>query len=353
MAVDAVDCPRSEVHVMTDRTPLPKRTGEMQEAWLEFVDSTESLRRDLHRYCRRMTRTVWDAEDLVQETMLRCFGSMRAHDAGISNPRAFMYRTATNLWIDSLRRRETESTHADQVTERARPAERPAGAARDAGVALFGGLPPKERAALVLKDVLEFSLAEIAEILETTTGAVKSALHRARNNLQEVGSDTGIKREPPSAELVDRFVTAFNALDIPALTSLLLQNVTVEVVGIASMCGRVAATSREGWVQKSLFGHEPWALEAQQPARQQRAERFIYQGEPIVVVWMARDEGESVEWLCRIEEDEGRVAGIRDYCLSPETQTEVAESLGLPIRPWGYRLSDDVLAWERDEDGSS
>ncbi len=334
---------------MTDSPSSPKRANEKRDAWVAFVDSTESLRRDLHRYCRRMTRAVWDAEDLVQETMLRCFGSMSAPDAEIRNPRAFMFRTATNLWIDAVRRRETESTNAVQVARCAAPAERPTGAARDAGIALFSGLPPQERAALVLKDVFELSLAEIAEILETSTGAVKSALHRARQNPQEEETDMAPRRQPPSAELVDRFVAAFNALDIPALTGLLLENVTAEVVGIDSTQGRDHAVSRDGWVQKSLFGHEPWALDAQQPARQQRAERRVYHGEPIVVVWMARDEGESVEWICRLEEEEGRVARIRDYCLCPETQEEVAESLGLPMRPWGYRLSDEVLSWERGE----
>ncbi len=216
-------------------------------------------------------------------------------------------------------------------------------------MALFAGLTPQERAAIVLKDVLGLSLAEIAEILETTTGAVKSALHRARNNLQEEGSEMAPRREPPSTELVDRFVAAFNALDIPVLTDLLLENVTVEVLGINAVPGRDVAVSRDGWLQKSLFGHEPWALDAQKPARVQRAERRLYLGEPIIVVWTQRDEGESVEWLCRIEEEEGRVARIRDYCICPETQAEVTEALGLPLRDWGYRLSDEILAWEREE----
>jgi RNA polymerase sigma-70 factor (ECF subfamily) len=156
-------------------------------------------------------------------------------------------------------------------------------------------------------------------------------------------------REPPSTELVDRFVAAFNALDIPALTDLLLENVTTEVLGINAMPGRDAAVSRDGWLQKTLFGHEPWSLDAQKPARLQRAERRLYLGEPIIVVWIQREAGESVEWLFRIAEEEGRVARIRDYCVCPETQAEVAEALGLPLRNWGYRLSDEVLAWEREE----
>ncbi len=157
------------------------------------------------------------------------------------------------------------------------------------------------------------------------------------------------RREPPSIELVDRFVAAFNALDIPVLTDLLLENVTVEVLGINAISGRDAAVSRDGWLQKSLFGHEPWALDAQKPARLQRAERRLYLGEPIIVVWIQRDEGESVEWLCRLEEADGRVSRIRDYCICPETQAEVTEALGLPLRDWGYRLSDGILAWEREE----
>ena len=134
---------------MTDWLSQRERSSEMQEAWGNFVDSTESLRHDLHLYCRRMARTVWDAEDLVQETMLRCFISMSAADTEIRNPRGFMFRTATNLWIDAVRRRETEVTNADQLARRAAPGERQPGAARDAGVALFAGLAPQSGASFV------------------------------------------------------------------------------------------------------------------------------------------------------------------------------------------------------------
>jgi RNA polymerase sigma-70 factor (ECF subfamily) len=338
---------------MTGSGPDPKRTGESHAAWITFVDSTASLRGDLHRYCRRMTRTVWDAEDLVQETMLRCFDHMTGPEATIRNPRAFMFRTATRVWIDAVRRRETELRNADLVSHQTSPAQHPAGAALDAGTALFAGLPPRERAALVLKEVIGLSLAEIAEVLETTTGAVKSALNRARTRVGDARQEEPGERPAaprPSCELVDRFVAAFNALDVPALTELLLEDVRVEVVGIDTRRGRDIAARRDGWLRKSLFGHEPWALAAQQPARKQRAERHDYLGEPIVVVWMEREVGQNVEWLCRIEERDGLIAGLRDYCLCPETQEEVARALGLPVRPWGYRLSDEVLAWDGTAD---
>ena len=341
------------------KTILPKElSDDLQSAWLRFLDSIEPLRGELYRYCRRMTRTVWDAEDLVQETLLRAFGSMGARHSEIRSPRAFVFRTATNLWIDTIRRRETELTHAERVASPGSVQGQP-GETRDAGVALFVHLSPHERAAVVLKDVLEFSLNEIAEILQTTTGAVKSALHRARRNLEQrqpqrderdpaqAEADMSMGSDLPSVALVDHFVAAFNALDVAALTDLLLENVSTEVLGIGMSYGRDTAASRDGWVQKSLFGHEPWALDAQKPARHQRAERRLYLGEPLVVVWIDGEQGENMEWMCRIEEESGRIARIRDYCLCPETQAVVAEALGLPLRAWGYRLSDQTLAWDR------
>ena len=331
---------------MTTSTEHGRRPKELREAWIAFVDTTATFRPALHRYCRRMTDSVWDAEDLVQDTLVRCFDRSRESGPEVRNPRAFLFRTATNLWIDRVRKHQTEMTHADELALRAGPSESLPSAARDAGRTLFTELPPQERAAVVLKDVVEFSLAEIAEILETTIGAVKAALHRGRRSLRREETTVSTPREPPSAELVDRFVAAFNALDIPTLTDLLLEDVTTEVLGIGSIQGRDAAVNREGWLQKSLFGHEPWALEAQTPARQQRTERHIFLGEPIIVVWIEEEEEERVEWICRLEEKDGRVARIRDYCLCPETQREVAHALGLPFHDWGYRLSNQILDWD-------
>jgi len=328
------------------------RTGDNEDDWIAFVDSTADFRRDLFRYCRRITRTVWDAEDLVQETMLRCFVRARRPGEEIRNPRAFLFRTATHVWIDIVRRRETEATHADALAHTTKSIPADAGAARDAGVVLFGDLSPQERASVVLKDVIGLSLADIAEILETTTGAVKSALHRGRKRLEQEGAG-----EPgnapvgtrPSIELVDRFVAAFNALDVEGLAALLLEDVTIEVIGIDRCVGRDRAAAPDGWIRKSLLGHEPWALASGTPSRLQRAERFVYDGESIVVVWLERDGVENVEWICRVEERDGGISGLLDYCLCPETQEEVTQSLGLSVAPWGYRLSDEWLAWEKEE----
>ena len=82
---------------------------EARAAWHRYVDFFTPFRPELYRYCRRLTRDVWDAEDLVQDTMVRGFGVLSNVHRPISNPRAYLIRVATNLWTDSLRHRTSEA----------------------------------------------------------------------------------------------------------------------------------------------------------------------------------------------------------------------------------------------------
>lgn len=316
---------------------------------MRYLDLIEPHRRGLHRFCCRMTRDVWDAEDLVQETLLRAFGRLGSAYEEIRNPRSYLLRAATNLWIDTLRRRATEAeSHGLGDVSRASFPEG-AAATRDAGAALFQKLAPQERAAVVLKDAFDLPLSEIAAILDTTVGAVKSALHRGRARLHEPEPEAPHRRAPASRELVDRFVSAFNARDLAALTERLLENASAEVLGFGAAQGRDMLASRNGWLQKALYGHEPWALDRREPVRAQRAESVLYRGEPIVALWRGDATGEAVEEIWRLEEEDGRVAGIRDYCFCPETLAEVAGELGWPLRTGGYRLPDQAIAWDREQ----
>src|SRR5215475_15648078 len=92
-----------------DETSDPLRAA-LCTAWHLYVDALAPLRPALHGYCRRLTGNLWDAEDLVQDTLLRAFGTLGSIHHQIRNPRAYLLRTATNLWIDTVRRRGTEAT---------------------------------------------------------------------------------------------------------------------------------------------------------------------------------------------------------------------------------------------------
>lgn len=324
----------------------------VQRAWVRYVDMIEPVRSELYRYCRRLTGNVWDAEDLVQDALVKAFGRLGFSDEGIRKPRAYLMRIATNLWTDRIRRRGTERSTGDLADAPSDERSESAHKLADAALKLFERLGPQERASVVMKDALGLTIVEIADILGTSTGAVKSALHRGRTRLQKEEDErsvTATNRTPPAHNVVDQFVAAFNAGDLGTLSHLLLNNASAEVLGIGVTQGRDSLSGRGGWLQAALYGHEPWARDTQKPAQVQRAERLMFDGEPIVALWRQTADGEAVEEVWRFVEENGQIARIRDYCFCPETLAEVAASLDLPYRTRGYRLSDQVLDWVQQE----
>lgn len=268
----------------------------------------------------------------MQDTLIRAFGALGKHHPGIEKPRAYLLRTATNRWIDTLRRRRTEANAL--ATPPPAPAPEPPGGVRDAGIVLMRHLSPQERAAVVLKDVFELDLAETAEGLQTTVGAVKAALHRGRTRLRDADAAPDITERPlPPAELVDRFVEAYNASDLPGLVELLLDHASVEQLGCAHSSGRKAL--EEGFLDKAVNGHPEWPEAFQYESAS--LERALFDGEPIALGLVVRRGREALEQVMRFQEEEGRIARICAYAFCPEAMREIAETLGLPVRTGLYR----------------
>lgn len=311
---------------------------ELRAAWHRYLDLLAPLRPGLFAYCRRLTGNVWDAEDLVQDTLLRAFGVLGRLHQEIRNPRAYVLRTATHLWIDAVRRRGTET--ASRVAGSIEPPTPPpgpesAGAVREAGATLLQRLAPQERAALVLKDVFDLSLEETAMVLETTIGAIKAALHRGRERLREARDETASRRPAPSTALVDRFVEAFNARDRAGLLALVLETGSVDMLGCGFQYGREALEGEQGWLRGALDGHPEWPAEF--AFESQRLERRVFAGEPVALYFRTRRGREALEQVLRIEERDGRVARIRDYAFCPEALREIGAELGLRVRTGLYR----------------
>jgi RNA polymerase sigma-70 factor, ECF subfamily len=226
-----------------------------------FVEDTEPFRRELLAHCYRMLGSIQGAEDLVQETYLRAWRSYAGFE-GRSSLRTWLYQIATNRCLTELAkqsRRVLPSGIADPepdpdahleeagpevswlqpapdgrvIPDSADPAAIVAAreATRLALVASLQYLPPRQRAALVLRDVLAFPAAEVAVMLGTTTAAVKSSLQRARERLGELALDDGDITEPtgPRARaLLDQYIAAFETADGAALVGLLTEDVTLE-----------------------------------------------------------------------------------------------------------------------------
>ncbi len=209
-------------------------------------------------------------------------------------------------------------------------------AAREAAGSLVARLAPQERAALVLKEVFDFSLEETAEALSTTVGAVKAALHRGRGKLSE--PDDGRASAAPPLPVLDAFCEAFNARDIERLTALLLDNVELDFPGLHTDYGVQAARGALGaTMHNSLaFIAPPWRQEMVDGSA--RFEMRPHRGEQLLIAWWQHADGEAVRAFSRLECENDRVARIRTYFHTPEAIAEVCRELGLPCRTNGYRF---------------
>ncbi|MDF3064908.1 MAG: ECF-family polymerase sigma factor [Polyangiaceae bacterium] len=308
-----------------------------RDACRRFSQSFEPLRPDLYRYCRHLTRSPWDAEDLVQETLARALvtlGTMIKPE--IETPRAWLFRVATNLYIDRSRRTREELGERPETQVMTTDAR----ATREAAGTLIAKLSPQERAAVVLKDAFDLEHGDIAAVLGTSVGAVKAALHRGRSKLAD--SEESEARVPPPAAL-DAFCRAFNAADLPALTALLLETVTVEMPGCAVDLSLAATTDpRSGILYHTLLsplsaGIPLQYLDGYDGARG-RAESVFHRGQHVILLWYRHLEGERVRCVIRSEVDEASIARLRIYYFSPDLLTETCGELGVPVRTNGYGL---------------
>jgi RNA polymerase sigma-70 factor, ECF subfamily len=246
---------------MVEPTQIPEE-GAMLAIGEDFERRTNPFRRELLVHCYRMLGSVHDAEDLLQETMLRAWRARERFDAGRASLRTWLYRIATNACLSALESRSrrplpsgmvspTDDPEAPMIprqevpwlqpfpdamlgAEREDPATALAtrGSLRLAFVAAMQYLPPRQRAVLILRDVLDWSAAEVAGALDTTPAAVNSALQRARARLEEVGVDEDQIDEPSDPDrraLIDRYVTAFENADVVALERLLTDDAVLEM----------------------------------------------------------------------------------------------------------------------------
>ncbi len=309
---------------------------EARTAWHRYLDELNSFRPDLHRYCLKLTRDLWDAEDLVQDTLLRGFSTLGSVHHAILNPRGYLLRIASNLWIDTMRRRGAEASALSAAANEPAPsAPSPVEITdvRSAGAALMKHLSPQQRAAVVLKDVFDMSLEETAGVLSTTVGAVKAALHRGRSRLSEP-APTSTRRPTPSVALVDRFVERLNARDLDGLLTLMLDTGSVQT-GYLLEVGRNEFEAKGGWFWSAVYGHPTRPRKLQ--AWDLRNERILFQDEPICIALNTRDGVEALTSVMRFEEEDGRISRVHAYS-SPELVHAMGEALGLPVRSFGlYR----------------
>jgi RNA polymerase sigma-70 factor, ECF subfamily len=236
----------------------------------DFIGQAAPFRAELLAHCYRMLGSVHDAEDLVQETYLRGWRGYHAFEQRAAL-RTWLYRIATTACLRALENRARRVLPAglgagsvdpdagldgngsdyrwleplpDALTRETDFAARQS--VRLAVVTALQELPARQRAVLILRDVVQFSAAEVAELLETTPAAVNSALQRSRARLAQVAPTEESVSEPEDAErraLLDRYCAAFENADLAALTELLQADVRLEMPPVPVwFAGREAVT---------------------------------------------------------------------------------------------------------------
>jgi RNA polymerase sigma-70 factor (ECF subfamily) len=221
----------------------------------EAFGDLERHRRELTAYCYRMLGSPFEAEDAVQDTLLRAWRAIDRFE-GRASLRSWLYRIATNVCLDMLNGRERRARPMDlgearsphgpigeilpevtwiepvpdgRVLDDGDPAEvaESRETIRLAFVAALQHLPPRQRAVLILCEVLHWRAAEVAELLETSVAAVNSALQRARATLDAAEQAApGGELGPHDRELLARYVDAFQRYDMEALTALIHEDAT-------------------------------------------------------------------------------------------------------------------------------
>jgi len=200
----------------------------------QFDELCRGLRPELHRFCTRMLGNPWDGEDVLQDALVLAF--YRANE--LRDPaalRSWLFRIAHNKCIDALRvRRQLEPldddfrsedpTMVDKLSDRERTSR--------AMTAIVTQLPARERACVLLSDVLGMSLDETAQITDSTVGSVKAALHRGRDKLERSVDAPRAHLGGPDRRLVERYLAAFNARDWNAVLALLGSDARLEIVGV-------------------------------------------------------------------------------------------------------------------------
>lgn len=194
-------------------------------------DLTRELRPELHRYCSRMTGNIFEGEDVVQETLSKAASALDRWPQPPPSLKPWLFRIAHNTAIDFMRRKLRFELVAE-LPEVAMPDDEH-GVDHDfvaAAISVFVELPPVQRSTLILKDVLGYSLIEIASMLEISVGAVKAALSRARANVSRSAEAKVPHRLTSNTAALQRYATLFNQRDWGGLRLLLTEDSKLDLV---------------------------------------------------------------------------------------------------------------------------
>jgi RNA polymerase sigma-70 factor (ECF subfamily) len=277
--------------------------GSFDARYRALLETIATLRPALHRYCARMTGSVMDGEDVMQEALFEAYRKLDQFDE--SRPlKPWLFRICHNRCIDFLRHkgvREKAEEAAAQPEETA-PNEPDTLEIGKAVEHLVASLPPKERACVLLKDVFDYSLEEVAELVDSTVGGVKAALNRGRTKLAASPPAMPARSaDPEMMQIVRLYVERFNRRDWNGVRELISADARLRVAD--RYAGPLAGSPYFGVYEKMPM---PWKMAAGE-----------VEGKPVVIILKREGEVWSPLSVIRFVMAGRHIAQIFDYCQCP------------------------------------
>lgn len=298
----------------------------LHEGMRGFLALVAAIRPDLHRYCARMTGSVADGEDIVQDTLARAYYALSEMET-VPELRPWLFQIAHNRALDHLRRYERRmSQPLDHVPEgsladASDPEELFAREqATRAAISRFLELVPAQRSAVILKDVLGHSLAELTQLMAISEPAAKALLHRGRERLNALAE---LPPEPPmpgrrvASPGLARYAALFNARDWDGVRALLAEDVRLDLVSRSKRSGREVASYVSNYAQIKDWYFTPGSVD----------------GREVIVVFGHRDDARP-SYFIELEFADERVIAIKDFRYVPYI---LADTTRVDWLPTGHR----------------
>jgi RNA polymerase sigma-70 factor (ECF subfamily) len=267
-----------------------------------------ALRPKLHRYCARMTGSVIDGEDVLQDAMIKAVEAF-ASAGPIGNPEGWLFRIAHNTALDFLRRRKRQEAlrSGEEVDMIADPADEVANRQiASASLRTFMRLAVAQRSSVILMDVLGCSLQEVCDVMDFSLPAVKAALHRGRTRLRELADEPDDVPDPGMSEAerqhLGAYVAHFNARDFDAIRAMISDDVRLDLVNRTRMNGKAEVSKYFGNYSKAGNWHLVPGL---------------VEGHPAILVFDPNEPGSGPTYFMLLQWSAGKVASIRDFRHAP------------------------------------